>query len=74
MSRITALCVGVAAFTVVSTVAEAVDAAGTTMGDGACRWTNPATDTGATMDRHGIEMTMDRHRIEMTMGPRWDRD
>jgi len=53
----------------------AADAAGITTGDDACRWTNPATDIGATMDRHGIEMTMDRHRIdEMTMGPRWDRD
>src|SRR5262245_25258985 len=38
----------------------AADAAGITMDDGACRWTSPATDTGATMDRRGIEVTMGR--------------
>jgi hypothetical protein len=49
MSRITALFVGIAALAVISTVAEAADGcgrAGITMGDGACRRTNPATDTG----------------------------
>jgi hypothetical protein len=35
-------------------------AVGITTGDGAFRWRSPATDTGATMDRHGIEVTMGR--------------
>src|SRR2546423_1654227 len=38
----------------------AADGAGTATGDGACRSTNPATDIGATMGRHGIERTTGR--------------
>jgi hypothetical protein len=41
----------------------AADAAGITTGDGACRRTSPATDTGATTDRHSIEATMGRESI-----------
>ena len=36
----------------------AADAAGITMGDGACRWTRPCT--GATTGRHSIGVTMGR--------------
>jgi hypothetical protein len=41
----------------------AADAAGITTGDGACRRTSPAMDTGATTDRHSIEVTMGRRSI-----------
>src|SRR5262245_56133120 len=45
----------------------AADAAGITMDDGACRWTSPAMDTVATMDRHDIEVTMG-HRSDRDCG------
>ncbi len=56
MSRITALFVGIAALTVVSTerspkLRMAADAGGITTGDGACRRTSPATDTGVITGR-----------------------
>ncbi len=55
MSRITALFVGIAALTVLSQrspkLRMAADAGGITTGDGACRRTSPATDTGVITGR-----------------------